>query len=189
MKFTNEDLVIGILKHNNEVLQYLYKEVFMQIRWLVIHNHGTEQEAKDIFQESMIVLYRKIRSGKFSLNCTLSTYIYSICRLLWLKELQRKGRYQSSELEEVMCLSDGEDRSQGFEEIKKELFIRHFNELSKDCKKILNLYLNGIPVSEITKSMGFRSDQYTMERKYRCKQRLMEKIINNPLFRKIKDEL
>jgi RNA polymerase sigma factor (sigma-70 family) len=189
MKLSNEDLVIGIIKHDNEVLDYLYKEVFMQIRWLVIHNHGTEQEAKDIFQESMIVLYRKIRAGKLNLNCTLSTYIYSICRLLWLKELQRKGRYHSAEVEDEMFLSDGDDPHNDFEEIKKELFLKHFNELSNDCKKILNLYLNGLPISEITKSMGFRSDQYTMERKYRCKQRLMEKIINNPLFRKIKDEL
>jgi len=189
MKFSNEDLINGILEHDKAVLQYLYKEVFTQIRWLVIHNHGTEQDAKDIFQESMIVLFRKIQAGTFSLNCTLSTYIYSICRLLWLKELQRKGRYQSAEAEDVLYISDGDDYDQGFEETKKELFIRHFNELSKDCKKILNLYLNGVTVSEITKSMGFRSDQYTMERKYRCKQRLMEKIINNPLFRKIKDEL
>jgi RNA polymerase sigma factor (sigma-70 family) len=189
MKFTNEDLVKGIVEHDKDVLQYLYKEVFSQIRWLVIHNHGSEQDAKDIFQESMIVLYRKIRTGTFCLNCTLSTYIYSICRLLWLKELQRKGRYQSAETEEALCLSEGEDSSHGLEESKKELFLKHFNELSKDCKKILNLYLSGVSVSEITKSMGFTSDQYTMERKYRCKQRLMEKIINNPLFRKIKDEL
>jgi RNA polymerase sigma factor (sigma-70 family) len=189
MKFANEDLVNGILKHDTEVLQYLYKEVFMQIRWLVIHNHGTEQEAKDIFQESMIVLYRKIRSGKFNLNCSLSTYIYSICRLLWLKELQRKVRYNSTDAEDAMCLADGDSSNQNFEDAKKELFNRHFNELSKGCKEILNLYLSGMPVSEITKSLGFRSDQYTMERKYRCKQRLMEKIINNPLFRKIKDEL
>jgi len=189
MKFATEDLVKGILNHDKDVLQYLYKEVFMQIRWLIIHNHGSEQEAKDIFQEALIILYRKLKTGTFNLNCTLSTYIYSICRLLWLKELQRKGRYQSTETEDVLCLSDGDDYSQNFEESKKELFSRHFNELSKDCRKILTLYLNGAPVSEITKAMEFSSDQYTMERKYRCKQRLMDKIINNPLFRKIKDEL
>ncbi len=189
MKFANEDLVNGILHHDKEVLHYLYSEVFMQIRWLVIHNHGTEQDAKDIFQESMIVLYRKIRSGTFSLNCNLSTYIYSICRLLWLKELQRKGRYQSAESDDVLYISEGEEPGQNLEDTKKQLFHKHFSELSKDCRKILDLYLNGVPVAEITKLMGFASEQYTMERKYRCKQRLMDKIINNPIFRKIKDEL
>jgi RNA polymerase sigma factor (sigma-70 family) len=189
MKISNEDIIKGIIQQDSEALQYLYREVYTQIRWLVIHNHGCEQDAKDIFQESMIVLYRKIRKGTLSLNCNLSTYIYSVCRLLWLKELQRKGRYQNAECDEVLFISEGDDGNQGLEETKKQLFSKHFNELSKDCKKILNLYLNGVSVEEITKAMGFSSEQYTMERKYRCKQKLMDKIIHNPIFRKIKDEL
>ena len=189
MKFSNEDIINGILHHNSEVLQFLYHEAFTQIRWLVIHNHGTEQDAKDIFQESMIIVYRKIKSGSFCLNCNLSTYIYSICRLLWLKELQRKGRYQNAETEEALYISEGEEMVSGMEEARKQLFSKHFDELSQDCKKILTLYLNGVTVTEMTKLMGFTSEQYTMERKYRCKQRLMDKIVKNPIFRKLKDEL
>jgi DNA-directed RNA polymerase specialized sigma24 family protein len=55
---------------------------------LVINNNGDEDEAKDIYQEAIIVLYNKVKRGDFELSSKLKTYIYSICRRLWLKRLK-----------------------------------------------------------------------------------------------------
>ena len=68
------------------------------IQSLIINNNGTIHEAKDVFQEAMIVLYDKARSETFELNCQIKTYVYSVCRRLWLKRLQQLNRY-SNEME------------------------------------------------------------------------------------------
>jgi RNA polymerase sigma factor (sigma-70 family) len=188
MKFSSEELIEGIRNHDRLVLAYLYKDLFYQIRWLVIHNHGTEEEAKDIFQDALIIVHRKIKAKDLHLTCSLSTFIYSVCRYLWLKELHRRNRFTKGEPDDVIYVAEEPGDAENAEHIKQEIFLKHFNELSRDCKKILNLHLNNVPIPEITKSMGYRNDQYTMERKYRCKNRLIEKILKNPLFRQIKDE-
>src|ERR1700741_4892628 len=60
---------------------------------MIINNNGTSDDAKDIFQEAMIVLYEKARSGTFELSCQIKTYVYSVSRRLWLKRLQQVNRY------------------------------------------------------------------------------------------------
>lgn len=62
---------------------------------MIINNNGSSDDAKDIFQEAMIVLYEKVRSGTFELNCQIKTYIYSVSKRLWLKRLQQLNRYSS----------------------------------------------------------------------------------------------
>ena len=45
----------------------------------MLNNNGNEDDAKDIFQESIIVLYEKVKAGKFELSSKLKTFIYSVC--------------------------------------------------------------------------------------------------------------
>ena len=189
MQYTNEELIEGIRLHKREILNCLYKEIYYQIRWLIVRNHGTVDDAYDIFQDAMIVIYRKILHNELFLKCSMSTYIYSICRFLWLKELSMRKRLTYGEIDDVLSICEENEYDDVLEKLKVELYLKHFNELGRDCKKILNLHLNSVPIPEITLKMGYRSDQYTMERKYRCKIRLIKKIINNPMFRRFKDGL
>ena len=66
------------------------------VQILVINNNGSADEAKDIFQEAIIVLYEKVRSGVFELNCQIKTYVYSVSERLWLKRLQQLNRYSAA---------------------------------------------------------------------------------------------
>src|ERR1700712_1349091 len=63
------------------------------VQALIINNNGSADEARDIFQEAMIVLYEKAKSGTFELNCLLKTFLYSVSRRLWLKRLQQLQKY------------------------------------------------------------------------------------------------
>ena len=69
------------------------QENYNMVQSLIINNSGSTDDAKDIFQEAMIVLYEKVRSGTFELNCLIKTYVYSVSRRLWLKRLQQMNRY------------------------------------------------------------------------------------------------
>ena len=64
---------------------------------MVITNSGTEEEARDVYQDALVVFWQKARSGNLVLTSKMSTYIYSICQNLWRKELDRKKRLSNEE--------------------------------------------------------------------------------------------
>src|SRR5437879_11837482 len=74
-------------------MKRLYVAYFAMVLQLIINNSGTPDDAKDIYQEAIIVLYNKIKKGDFELNSKLKTFIYSVCRRLWLKRLNQMNRY------------------------------------------------------------------------------------------------
>src|SRR5690242_13611215 len=92
----NENALLqGLARNDRKAVETIYRENYNMVQSLVINNNGSADEAKDIFQEAMIVLYEKVRSGGFELNCQIKTYVYSVCRRLWLKRLQQLNRYST----------------------------------------------------------------------------------------------
>ena len=70
-----------------------------------------------------------------------------------------------------------------------DLFNKHFDALSKDCQKILSMYFNNFSVEDIRAAMNYKDLHHTADRKYRCKKSLINRIVNDPLFKRLKNEL
>ena len=90
---TDSEIVFGILNNSENAIKRLYVAYFPMVMQLIINNNGTADDAKDIYQEAIIVLYNKIKKGEFELNSKLKTFLYSVCRRLWLKRLSQMNRY------------------------------------------------------------------------------------------------
>src|SRR5579862_9223390 len=91
---TNEhDLLEGLAKNDRKAVETIYRQYYNMVQSMILGNSGYPDDARDIFQEAMIVLYEKARSGSFELNSQLKTYLYSVCRRLWLKRLSQQQRF------------------------------------------------------------------------------------------------
>ena len=89
--YTDLDFIEG-LKHNNDaVLRALYKKYYNIVLKYVVNNSGNSESAADIYQETIIVLYENVQKPTFELKCQLQTFIYSIAKRLWLKQLRGNG--------------------------------------------------------------------------------------------------
>src|SRR6476620_12286760 len=86
-------LLEGLARNDRQAVETIYAKHYSMVQSLIVNNNGNADDARDIFQESMIVLYERSRSGTFELHCQLKTYIYSVCRRLWLKRLQQQQKY------------------------------------------------------------------------------------------------
>src|SRR6266508_1402656 len=86
-------LLKGLAQNDRKSVETIYKQYYNMVQSLIINNNGSSDDARDIFQETVIVLYEKARSGSFELNCQLKTYVYSVSRRLWLKRLQQQQKY------------------------------------------------------------------------------------------------
>ena len=84
---TNEQkLLEGLAINDRKAVEAIYKQHFSMVQSLVTANSGGSDDARDIFQEAMIVLYEKVKTGTFELNCQIKTYLYSVCRRLWFRK-------------------------------------------------------------------------------------------------------
>jgi len=154
------------------------------IRSNVERNSGNHQDAEDVFHDGLIVLYLRIQNQTFTLNSSLKTYFYAICRNIWLQRLDRKYRlmYQSDfevhEDSDAYATEDYYIREEHLEKIR--LYNQHFLNLPRDCQTLLKLFFRKVPLKEIAGILGFKDENYAKTRKYMCKNMLRKKILNDP---------
>lgn len=184
--YTDEAIIDGLKKRDSGIIRYVYKEYYPTIKFLITTNSGTETDAEDVFQDALMVLFKKIAREDLILTSSFKTFLYSICRNLWLQRLDRRVfRNEFLEMEDLSELQDNLYLEQPEEEHEKyRLFQQHFLKLSEDCQKILQLFLGKTSLKEIAEIMGFKTEKYAKVRKYMCKEKLKNSIINDPNFKK-----
>ena len=163
---TDSEILERIKSGEEKVLDYLYKKYYRMMVKIVVTNNGTEDEAKDVYQEALIVFWQKASSGNLVLTSKISTYLYSICLNQWRKELDRKTRLSHEE-------KDGEDYQRLEDEQSYEIVIESISELGDPCKSILMYYyFDGLSMSDIAERMNFANTDTAKTKKYKCKKRL-----------------
>lgn len=187
--YSNEELLRGILRNNSTILRHIYKSYYHKINAFVTRNNGDESEANDIFQEAIIVIYRKLKANNLTLdNCTFETYIYSVSRLLWLKYLDKR-KNNIVKVEEIHHYSetvyDDDIKEIILKNERYKLFQEHFQKLGKDCQKILQLFFDKIPIKQIADIMGYTSESYAKKRKHQCKEYLVRSIKQDTEYKNI----
>ncbi|BAX80181.1 RNA polymerase sigma factor [Labilibaculum antarcticum] len=187
MDYTTEAILEGISMSNNDVLNYIYSKFFPSIRNYIENNNGNEEDARDLFQEAIIVIYRKMKKEPLVLNCNFKTYIYSVCRLLWLKQLEK--RKNSNEISSEAILDNRLDEAtETYDQTERyRLYQKHFKLLGPDCKQLLQLTLEKVSLKEISEIMGYKSEKYAKKKKYQCKQTLIESIKSDNEFKEVYD--
>ena len=189
-KYSDEEILKGIERNDITILEYFYNNSFRSVRYMVNLNHGSEEDAKDVYQEALVVLFRKLKESNFVLTSSVVTYLYSISRIIWIREIQRRNARETQ-------LSDSLDEEVYYDPKLVDLIERNdrlrlyrqkFEELSEDCKRILQMFLNNIPTKEITRLMGYRSEQHTKNRRFRCKKSLVLRIRNSSEFKELGNE-
>ncbi len=188
-RHSEKEIIHGIRDHDSAVLEYVYLTYFPLIEGFVIHHSGSREQAKDVFQEGMIIAYKKIRDEDLELTCKFSTYLYAICRNVWIQE-KKKYQLHAEKLRHhpLMVHDPGPDEDPLLQKHLTDLFYKHFNQLSEDCQKILSMFFANHTVDEIRESMNYKDLHHAADRKYRCKKSLIKRIMNDPLFKRLKDE-
>ncbi len=172
---TDSEVILGILNDSKLTLNQLYSSYFPMVLQLVLKNNGNEDDAKDIFQESVIVLYNKVKSGKFELNSKLKTFLYAVCHRLWLKHLHQKRRNVPSEFVDMEGLesvdediAEHEEKDARFKQMDLAL-----NQLGEPCKTLIeDYYMQQRSMQEISEKFGYTNADNAKSQKYKCLQRL-----------------
>jgi len=160
-------------------IEQVYVKHYPLIRAYVLKNNGSTSDAEDIFQDAMIVTYAKVRNRDFELTCALQTYIYSVCRNLWLNRLKEKNRF-SDFMNEGSYVSVAEENFDPLiVEEKHERIKKLFAQIDEKCQKVLHLYyFHRLSMKSIAKEMGFANEQVSKNKKSRCLKKLKALVLN-----------
>ncbi len=184
-KITNEDFLRGIAENDYTVLELIYKKSLPEVTKYVKKNSGTFEDAKDVFQEGILVVYNKVKEDKLRLTTSFHYYLYSVCKKIWLKKLKkRKGKEVSFESDEEYSYIETFDED--FIKTRKWiLFNKKFNSLSEECRKVLKMMFNGRSSKEIAREMGY-TEEYAKRKKYKCKLALTTLIKKSSEYNNLK---
>lgn len=167
-------------------LQSLYNQLLPMLESHILKNSGTRQDAKDVFQEAMIITYKKACDPAFELTSAIETFIFSVGKRKWLYELKkRKNRAELMEVSEDM--DDTIDQMIISNE-KQSLYLKYFNQLSTGCRDILQLFFNGLKMSEIASKLDLASEGYARKRKHACQEKLIAMIKEDSIYQELRDE-
>jgi RNA polymerase sigma factor (sigma-70 family) len=169
---TEEDFIEGLRNDNRQIMSRLYKIHFPMVLHFINNNNGTEDEAKDIYQEAFIILYENLQKSDFQLNCKVKTYVYSVCRRLWLKNLYKKSKFlgKIDDFEDFILL---EEEKQDDGEIKFSQMEEALGKLGEPCRTVLeDYYINNMSMNQIADKMGYTNADNAKTQKYKCLNRL-----------------
>lgn len=169
-----QDLLKGLAQGDKQTIEIIYKDHYNLIQSLILNNNGSADDAKDIFQEAMIVLYEKVRSGSFELNCQLKTYLYSVSKRLWLKKLSTNNRFVSTgvELEQSFPVEE-EVEAHERRDAEFDMMEKAIASLGEPCKSLLEAYyLNKQNMQVIAAAFGYTNADNAKNQKYKCLVRL-----------------
>ena len=163
-----------IRRGDEEALVMLYELNRRPVLAYITRNSGTADDAEDMLQESLVVLWERVRSGRFEYSAKLSTYVFGVVKNTWLRRLAQKRREVPSEL-------DPDERSNGAPSALDDLIEREeaglvrsaLERIGEQCRRLLKLfYWEELSMEEIALEMGFANADTVKAKKYQCKKAL-----------------
>lgn len=185
-RLTDLEIIQGIKERDPKTLKFLYDEYYYFVQTNIIEHGGTKADVKDVFQEAIVLIFRKIDDGTIQINNSFRNYLLSVAYYIWMKELRTKTN-QSRIIEKYNYLQDDFYEDPDIEDEEYELHRRYkiyqenFKKLTKKCRKILRMFIKNKPIKEIAKKADLTINS-VKKRKFECTQRLIYLIKNDDRF-------
>jgi RNA polymerase sigma factor (sigma-70 family) len=121
---TNDSILLeGLQQKNEKTIYEVYSSYYTSVEKYILVNSGSEQDAEDVFQDTVMVLLAYVSKDGFTLTSSIKTLIFAIARRLWLKQLRNRRRNET--------LRDLEFEQQDF--------LTHWEEIERSERKYNSL--------------------------------------------------
>jgi RNA polymerase sigma factor (sigma-70 family) len=173
-------IVAGIKTGDSEILKSVYTDYFGMVRNLVMKNSGSETDAEDVFQDALVVLFKKFNHSEFNLTVKFKTYFYSVCRNIWLTELRKRGGRNSRLKDFEHHVDLGYEFTANWKETQEEAFVKiekAMRYLGEKCQQILLMYYyQKQSMQDIATALEYADADSAKAQKYKCIRQLKRNL-------------
>jgi RNA polymerase sigma factor (sigma-70 family) len=171
-KLSDSKIIDGLKNQDALVLKWLYDNYSPVVRNHVMKNSGSPEDVSDVFQDSIITLYKQITDDELNLTTDLKGYFFGIVRNVWNAQLRKKQR--SIELD--IDVPDEADPEGYGDPLLERVVSRAFEKLKPDQQLILRLFSDGHSYDEIAVRMNLKNELYARRKKYLSKEALLDLV-------------
>lgn len=181
---TDQKYIDALLNNDASLIEEIYQKWSKDVLNFVKKNNGNEQDADDLFQESLMAVVRRARKGGFVLNVPFGGYFHFIYKGRWLDKL-RKSRREKVINPDKERYDDIPSPDITRDEEREKLIDKYFKQLSENCQQILLLTFKRLSRKEIMERLGYASENSVNQRIHRCRGNLHKLIKQDPAYERL----
>jgi len=153
-----------------ELFTTLYKKAFPAAAKYINRMGGSFDEAKDVFQDALVIYYEKTIAAKLNLNISDTAYLVGIAKHLWLKRYKEGNKH--TPLDGVDIPVDEVE-----ENFSNTRLIHFLQTAGKKCMDLLkSFYYDQVPLADAAELFGFSGVRSATVQKYKCLEKVRETI-------------
>lgn len=181
-EYSTHEILKGISENNNVVIQFIYDRYFRDINKFIEKFGGTYDDAMDIFQDSIIVIFEQMRNREVKKIDNFRSYFFSICKFKWFNTLRdgKVSEITNVEMEEILPSFEynvlSEKLNEVFEKERRvKIYFKSFMELKSNCQKMIRFVAYGWAIEDIAAEFNY-SVAYTYRKRQQCLNKLIELV-------------
>ena len=162
-----EQLLQELRTGQKDAIKRIYEQSYHHCKWAVLKNKGSEDDARDVFQEAVFSLINRLQEQDVEIK-NLDAYLYNSCKFIWYGQLRKNGKVSlvesfNDDIEEEDGLQDKEEK----EKMRSALY-QGLNKIGEDCRRLIELtFFEKYSDSEIAPIFGYQV-KFVRTKRYRC---------------------
>jgi RNA polymerase sigma factor (sigma-70 family) len=170
------------------VLRAIYQNFSGKISNYIMQKGGSLDDAKDIFQDALLIVINKVQSTDFQLSSSFYTYLFSVNKYLWFNKSREKSRNNVSIPEDNTLRDDNNIERELLHKEKDAIFHDNFKKLGELCQQLLTLFFEKKNMTFIAQQLNLKNEHTARTRKYRCRESLKKLMYNDNRYQELKNE-
>jgi RNA polymerase sigma factor (sigma-70 family) len=181
-------LIEGLANNDSVIIRSIYKKFVPKVVFYIRNNSGDEDQAQDVVQEIMILLFNQAKSGQLQLTCPFDAYFFLLCKRKWLNELKKVSNKGVTIQDDFTSVNEPTEemvaQTEIFEE-KQQLFDAMFQRLGEKCQEVLRLSFTLKSMEEVAEKLNV-TYAYVRKKKSLCTGQLTQWIHEHSSFKSLK---
>lgn len=168
----DKDYIEGLIRQDRKVIRAIYQNFADRVSNYILQKGGSAEDAKDIFQDALMIILEKVQFADFQLNSTFYTFLFSVNKMLWYNKSRKKSRNTVS-IPDDNTLRDVQNVEQQLLDREMDnIYRQNFSKLGELCQQLLRLFFAKKDMTTIANQLKLKNEHTARTRKYRCREQL-----------------
>lgn len=186
---SDQKYIEGLAANNSIIIQEIYKKFVPKVVFYIRNNSGSQDQAQDVVQEVLILLFNQAKANTLELTCPFDAYFFLLCKRKWLNELKKTANKGVTINEDAGSINESAhglvEQTEEFDE-KQQLFDAMFQKLGEKCQELLKLSFEIKSMEEVAEKLNVTYG-YVRKKKSLCIGQLTQWIQETKNFKSLKN--